>query len=288
MEMTGSDRYRLETSPGQGASGKVYKAWDYEFNRYVAIKVAHKGKGHFVTEDRLVGNMVHQNIVTIYGVESILDVSYISMEYVDGSDLRIYCKKGFLLKPKKAIEIMIDVLKGMFHGHGRGFIHKNIKPSNIILNQRGVPKITDFGITQMAGKNFQLGFWGAPDYMSPEQLKGKYATIESDIFSLACVLYEMLEGQSPFMAEDQYSVISNIINNNPEPLGETLPCRETLEAIINKALAKDPDARYHGCSDLAFDLSKALGLLNQQEQLKKFSILRSLTGRVNIFKTSPV
>jgi eukaryotic-like serine/threonine-protein kinase len=286
MNLTGTDRYRIESSLGQGASGTVYKAWDSELNRYVAIKAAHKGKGHFTAEDRLMGNLIHPNIVTIYKVESILDVSYVSMEYVNGPDLRTFCEKGLMLKPQKVVELMIEVLKGIFHGHGRGFIHRNIKPSNIILNENGIPKVTDFGIAQAAGKNRQMGFWGSPDYMSPEQLKGKTVTVQSDIFSLGCIFYELLRCEKPFRAVSQYAVINKIINNNPEPLGDTLPCTETLEEIVSKALSKEPSARYQTCIDFAFDLSKALGLLNKQDQLKKGSVFKSITDRVNVFKTS--
>lgn len=286
MNITGADRYRIESCLGKGASGEVFKAWDNEFNRYVAIKVATKGKGHFFAQEHLVGSLVHKNIVTVYGVESVLDVSYISMEYIDGPDLRTFCEKGMLLRPKKVIEIMIELLKGLFHGHGKGFIHKNIKPSNILLSQEGVPKITDFGIVQSVGKNLQMGFWGAPDYMSPEQLKGKPVTIKSDIFSVGVVLYEMLEGRNPFKAANQYSIIANIINNVHESLRDSLPCRESFLPIVDKALAKEPNARYHDCGEFAFELSKTLGLLNKQEQSKKSSILRSLTDRVNVFKPS--
>jgi serine/threonine protein kinase len=288
MKIPGADRYRMESSLGRGPSGIVYKAWDSGFNRHVAIKIAHKGAGHFIAENRLVGNLVHTNVVTVYKVEAVRDVSYISMEYVKGTDLRSFCNEGQLLRPKEVIELMIEVLKGLFHGHGKRFIHGNIKPSNIILNESGVPKIIDFGITQMKDRSLEKGFLGAPDYMSPEQLKDKPVTMQSDIFSLGCVLYEMLRGEKPFRASSQYEVINKIINHKPEPLGNTLPCKEMLETIINKALSKDPDARDKGCGDFACDLSKALGLLNKQEQLKKPSVLRSLTDRFNVFKAIAV
>jgi len=288
MNITGTDRYRLESSLGQGPSGTVYKAWDDEQNRYVAIKVAHKGKGCFVPEEHLAGNLVHPNIVTIYRVENVLDVSYVAMEYVNGPDLRTFCEKELLLKPLKVVEIIIDTLKGLFHGHSKGFIHRNIKTSNIILNENGVPRITDFGISQASGRNRQMGFWGAPDYMSPEQLKGKPVTIQSDIFSLGCVLYEMLKGDKPFRADSQYAVIDRIMNHTPEPFDDKLPCREILEGIIARTLSKDPNARYQSCSDFAVDLSKALGLLKKQEQMKKSSVFKSITDRVNVFKTSAV
>lgn len=286
MNIEGTDRYRLESSLGKGASGSVYKAWDSELNRHVAIKVAHKGKGCFVAEDRLAGNLVHPNIVTIYRVETILDVSFIAMEYVKGPDLRTFCEKELLLKPQKAIEIIIEVLKGIFHGHSRGFIHRNIKPSNIILSENGVPKLADFGISQSVGKNCQMGFWGSPDYLSPEQLKGTDVSEQSDIFSIGCILYELLKGERAFHAESQYGVINRILNNKAESLGDDLPCRGILEDIISKALSKDPNSRYQSCSDFAADLSKALGLLNRKDQTKKSSVFKSITGRVNAIKTS--
>lgn len=288
MNITGTDRYRVESLIGQGPSGTVYKAWDNELNRHVAIKVAHKGKGCFVPEKRLAGNLVHQNIVTVYGVEAVLDISYVAMEYVDGPDLRAFCEKDMLLKPLKVVEIMIDILKGLFYGHCRGFVHKNIKPSNIVLNENGVPKITDFGIAQASGRNRQMGFWGTPDYMSPEQLQGRSVNVQSDIFSLGCVFYEMLKGNKPFRAESQYAVIGRIMNHDPEPLGDTLHCREIFKSIIGRTLSKDPNNRYQSCSDLAVDLSKTIGLLNKHEQMKKTSVFKSLTDRVNVFKTSAV
>jgi eukaryotic-like serine/threonine-protein kinase len=286
LHAIGNGRFRGEKVLGRGASGVVCNAWDRELKRNVAIKISHKPTDLFVSESRLVGRLVHRNIAALYEVGALTDLSYVVMEFIDGPALRSFCKKDNLLTPERAVEIMIEVCKGLFFAHEKGIVHRDIKPSNIILTRQGVPKITDFGIAQMEDKTLPEGFWGTPGYTAPEQLNSEFVTVKSDIFSIGCVLYELLEGEKAFRGENCYSVLFKIINESSPPLTHMEPMhQEVLETIVRKSLAKDPCARYRNCLDFGIELSRALGYLNSRTRKEKSARLTSFFHPSKLIRT---
>lgn len=274
---TGDDRYRFDKILGKGATGLVYKAWDKVQKRYVAVKVSKKRIDRFVSEARLVGKLTHDNIVSIYDSCLGPKFSYVIMEYIEGDTLDIFCDSKNLLPLKKVSEVMIDICKGIHFAHDNGVIHRDIKPSNIILNKQGIPKITDLGLSLMIDGTQPVGIWGTPSYMSPEQLKGLAATKTSDIFSLGCVLYELIEGRKAFEGENPYTTLYKVINEKPAPLStQTSAVQAIFQPIIKKATAKNVEERYQSCRELAYELSKTLPHLSRYEKDYKKTFLASI------------
>ena len=276
------DRYRFDKILGRGATGLVYKAWNKRRKMYVAVKASNRSHDSFVSEARLAGKLKHENIVSIYDANANTEISYIVMEYIEGDTLSIYCDRQNLMPLTMVSKVMIDICKGLHYAHSMGIIHRDIKPSNIMINKQGIPKITDFGTSQMIDGTQPMGFLGTPSYVAPEQLKGDTApTIASDIFSLGCVLYEILEGKRAFDGDNSYAIMYKVTNENPAPLSLLAPPVEALfRPIIKKAIAKKAEDRYQDCSDLAYDLSKTLPYLHRHEKAYKKPLLSNLKDRV--------
>lgn len=260
-------RYEIRTKLGRGASGSVYKVWDKNMRRYLAAKVSQTRSEKVIAETQLAGELDHQNIVCIYDVIRHENQFYIIMEHIEGPTLKNYCKPDALLTPGKALEITLNVCRGLDYAHKKGVIHRDIKPSNIILDRQSCPKITDFGVAQVLELTWRLGLIGTPGYMSPEQLKDEDITPKSDIFSLGCVLYELLKGEVAFSGGNFYSTVYKVINQNPAPLSNLpMKIRPIAEKIVMKALHKDSDKRYQNCLAFASDLSRALGYINSLQK----------------------
>jgi serine/threonine-protein kinase len=256
-------RYEIRKRLGYGASGSVFKVWDKRMRRYLAAKVSQTRSEKVIAETQLAGALDHQNIVCIYDVIRHENQFYIIMEYIAGPTLRDFCKPDSLLAPEKALEIILNVCRGLDYAHKQGVIHRDIKPSNIILDRQSCPKITDFGVAQVLELTWRLGLIGTPSYMSPEQLKDENITHRSDIFSLGCVLYELLKGEVAFSGGNFYATVYKVINHDPDPLSN-LPrkIRSIAEKVVMKALQKDVNRRYQNCIAFASDLSRALGYIN--------------------------
>src|SRR6185312_1573296 len=190
----------------------------------------------------------HPNIVTIYDIGKSDRVAYMAMEFLEGEELRAILTAGQPLPIIQALDVALQVAEGLHYAHGRHIVHRDIKPANIMVVGDGLVKITDFGIARMRTnevKTMTGMILGSPKYMSPEQVSGKRADTRSDIFSLGVVLYEMLTGASPFVADNIHGVMYQTMNFNPpapKTLNPELP--EVLNFIIAKALAKNLDDRY--------------------------------------------
>ncbi len=260
-------RYEVIGELGQGAMGVVYKAKDPLIDRDVAIKTINLAlaldekeefEGRFYQEARAAGRLSHPNIVTIYDVGKSGDVAYIAMEFLQGRELRDILKDEGLLPVDQVLDIVIQVAQGLAYAHEHDIVHRDVKPSNIMVVRDGLVKITDFGIARMASSavRTQTGMvLGSPKYMSPEQVMGKEIDQRSDIFSLGVMLYEMLVGQAPFSGENVNAIMYQTLNTVPAPPSTLNPAvPEMANFIAAKALAKSLEDRYPNAKDFAADM----------------------------------
>ncbi|MFA6062212.1 MAG: protein kinase [Gallionella sp.] len=260
-------RYEVISELGQGAMGVVYKARDPLIDRIVAIKTINLGmaqeekeeyEARFYQEAKAAGRLNHPNIVTIYDVGKSEDIAYIAMEFLQGRELRDVLREDGRMPVERVLDIVAQVASGLAYAHDHEIVHRDVKPSNIMVIQDGHVKITDFGIARMASSAIrtQTGMvLGSPKYMSPEQVLGKIIDQRSDIFSLGVMLYEMLTKEAPFVGDNINAIMYQTLNTvpvAPRTMNSEVP--EMLNFIVAKALAKDLDDRYQNARDFAADL----------------------------------
>ncbi len=257
-----NNRYELEQKIGEGGMARVYRGRDLRLSRAVAVKVLHSHYAsdtgflqRFHHEAQAVANLRHPNIVDVYDVGQDGDMHYIVMEYVPGSDLKALIVREAPLPVERAVSIAEAVARGLDAAHRLGMIHRDIKPQNIIIGEAGQVKITDFGIAKstMSTAMTETGVtFGTADYISPEQARGQPATPQSDIYSLGVTLYEMLTGRLPFTGDSSIAVAMQHVSAEPPPprmYNSRIPPQ--LEAIVLRALNKDPARRPHSAREFA-------------------------------------
>src|SRR3954467_247843 len=270
-------RYEILSELGQGSMGVVYRARDPMLDRIVAIKTINltlpkdelaEYEARFYQEAKAAGGLSHRNIVTIHDIGRSDRVAYMAMEFLEGQELRRLLQGRAPIGIAHALDIGAQVAEGLQYAHEGQIVHRDIKPANIMVLNDGLVKITDFGIARMRTnevKTMTGMILGSPKYMSPEQVSGKRADTRSDIFSLGVVLYEMLTGTSPFVADNIHGVMYQTMNFNPpapRSLNPDLP--EVLNFIIAKALAKNLEDRYQNAKDLCQDLRQAIPGLDRE------------------------
>ena len=257
---------------GSGGMAEVYRARDDLLGREVAVKVLSErlsGDRSFVErfrrEAQAAANLNHPNVVALYDFGADDSTYYIVMEFIDGRPLADIIKDEGPLMPERAAEIGSDVARALERAHAAGLVHRDIKPSNIMMNSSGQTKVTDFGIARaLTGQNdqtvTQTGMViGTAAYLSPEQAQGAPVDQRSDVYSLGCVLYEMLGGRPPFTGDTPLSVAYRHVRENPEPPSRVNPdVPQALDAIVMKALAKNPANRYQSAAELREDLERFL------------------------------
>ena len=263
-------RYRILGELGRGAMGVVYRAEDPSLDRIVALKtisLAGDADGRkdyekrFMLEARAAGKLTHPNIVTIFDFGEEEDLAYMAMELLEGSDLRTRMRQGEI-PPLEAVEIALQVADGLGFAHETGVVHRDIKPGNIMLLERGAVKIMDFGIARMRHADHKTStgmVLGTPRYMSPEQIAGHAVDQRSDIFSLGTVFYEMLTRTMLFAGDDVNQIAHNLATAEPVPPSRSNPAiPQIVDFITARALKKDPAVRYQDAYEMAADLRDAL------------------------------
>ncbi|HLJ87576.1 MAG TPA: serine/threonine-protein kinase [Candidatus Angelobacter sp.] len=258
-------RYELLNELGRGAMGVVYRAQDPTIGRVVALKTMRldvhgldtgEMLRRFRNEARAAGLLNHPNIVTIYDAGEHDGIFYIAMEMVEGTTLHQVLSETRVLAPEEVIHVTRQIASGLDYAHRIGIVHRDIKPANIMITASGTAKIMDFGIAKSGGSVTNTGqVLGTPNYMSPEQVKGKALDGRSDLFSLGVVLYEMVTGEKPFVGQNVTTIIYKIVNEIPITARDLdVTIHPGLSAVINKALAKSPDERYQSGAELMQDL----------------------------------
>ena len=265
-------RYKVIQPVGSGGMAEVYRARDELLGRDVAIKVLSERFSRdpsfverFRREAQSAANLSHPNIVSLYDYGSDGDTYYIVMEYIDGRTLAEVIAENGPLMPERSAEIAADVAAALQRAHSAGIVHRDIKPGNIMLTISGQTKVTDFGIARAVGGDrdatmTQTGMViGTAAYLSPEQAQGEPVDARSDVYALGCVLYEMLAGNPPFTGDTPLSIAYKHVREeptSPSRLNPDVPA--DLDAVVLKAMAKDPGTRYNSADEMRGDLERFL------------------------------
>jgi GAF domain-containing protein/predicted Ser/Thr protein kinase len=290
---------------GQGGMGVVHKAWDTRLERVVALKVLPPdtiGRGtsqaRLLREAQIASALNHPNIATIYGLEQDDGQQIIAMEYVQGPTLAERLRAG-PMEVREALDISVQIADALGEAHANGVVHRDIKPPNIILTPRGHPKVMDFGLAKLLSPKksavatsaaTRLTAEGIPmgtaAYMSPEQALGKEVDARADIFAFGLVLYEMLTRQPAFSGDSDVDLLYEIIHHQPRPAYDVNPdIPSDLQAIVDRCLAKDPEARYPSGKELCEELKLArinLDIQRTRTLHTLFTVSREMTSILDI------
>jgi serine/threonine protein kinase len=276
-------KYEVLRELSRGSMGTVYLGHDPYINRPVAIKVAHpeqlrdeesgeRYRKMFFNEAHMAGRLAHPNIVAIFDAGVDEEICYIVMEYVEGGrTLKPYCRPDNLLPLGKVVEIAFKCARALDYAHRQGVIHRDIKPTNLLVTADMDVKVADFSIAHMnrldTTETMPMGMVGSPRYMSPEQVCEDYVTHQTDLFSLGVVIFELLTGRHPFAAESFSRLVQRIVNDIPPKISELRRgVTPELERIVEKALAKDRTQRYQMGGELAADLARAFNTMLEQPE----------------------
>jgi serine/threonine-protein kinase len=266
-------RYALEHRLGVGGMAEVYLARDLRTGRQVALKLLRSAPSQaadprvvarFEREGRAAAAIVHPNVVAVHGSGADDGTHYISMEYVPGPNLKELLRERGPLPEDEALRIAEEVAAALEAAHAHGVVHLDVKPHNVLLAPDGRAKVTDFGIARAlqagaAEATLTTPFGSAP-YLSPEQAQGRPVDARSDLYSLGALLYELLTGRPPFQGDSPLAVALRHLNETPLPPRELRPELSTgAEAIVLRALAKDPGARFASAADMRARIASARG-----------------------------
>ena len=271
-----AERYEVEELVGHGGMSSVYKAHDSLLERNVALKILHEQYNadedfveRFKREARAVAQLQHPNIVTVIDRGEEDDRQFIVFEYIDGENLKERVVRKGRLDVREALEIAVEVARGLAFAHSQGLVHRDVKPQNVLLNGDGRAKVTDFGIARsldVDGMTQTGTVLGTSNYIAPEQASGQRVDTQSDVYALGVVLYEMLAGEVPFPGESFVVVAMKHVHEPPPNLLDVrreVPIR--VAAAVDRALEKDPEQRFGSMDAFASELEACLAELDGPE-----------------------
>jgi eukaryotic-like serine/threonine-protein kinase len=269
-QRTGSDfgpRYRIEKLLGEGGMGRVYKAYDKELNRTIAIKVVRPGAmeeadalERFKQELVLASKISHKNILRIHDLGEVNGVKFITMAYVEGQDLHQIMKDNPKLPLERVLKFATQLAGALAAAHAENVVHRDLKPQNILVDRNDQVSISDFGLAKSfaegaVGMTQTGAFLGTPRYMSPEQAEAKAADGRSDLYAYGLILYEMVTGDVPFTGESTLKMMYQRLVEVPKSPRATDPdIPNWLDRVIMRCLERDPKDRYQNAYDILADL----------------------------------
>ncbi len=290
------DHYRIEGLVARSGMASIFRATDERNGRAVAIKLPHPQMeadpvlfDRFQREEDIGKKLDHPGVVKVFDDED-RSRRYMVLEWVDGRLLRQVLNEQKKLPPERAIRIMLALCEALDYIHSQGVVHRDLKPENIMIGPNDEVKLIDFGIAANAGSR-RLTFaklteaMGTPDYISPEQVKGKRGDQRSDVYSLGIMFYEMLTGKVPFTGPNPFVIMNERLLNNPIPPREVNPeISPQLQEIIYRTLERDPNKRYPNTHEFALDLEhpEKVGVA-EREELKNWQRRRSPVLRTVLF-----
>ena len=261
-------RYEVRGELGRGAMGVVYRAYDTVLDRMVALKTHHstvildeRARQRFANEIKTSSRLQHPNVVTVFDGGLQTDVPFIAMELVEGRTLQQILEERGQLPPDEALRILRPVAAAIDYAHRRKVIHRDLKPGNILVTADGQAKVSDFGTAKALDATgvATTTLIGTPSHMAPEYIVGEAIDGRVDVFALGVVSYQLLTGTLPFNGEDIAQMIYSVVVNEPAPASDVEPSLPgTVDAVIDRALAKNPDDRYGDAETFVRDLEEAL------------------------------
>ncbi len=277
--------YRIEAVIGKGGMGVVYRAFDMRLRRIVALKLMapelaldERFRKRFARESELAMSLEHPNVVPIYDAGETDGHLYLAMRYVEGSDLKELLRREGVLEPARALAICRQVAQALDAAHDRGLVHRDVKPSNVLIDEREHVYLGDFGLTRrVSDQDVPLAgarSLGTPAYLAPEQIEGRPVDGRADVYSLGCLLYECATGNAPFSGGSRMAVIWAHLEEDPPAASECNPgLPAALDPVIQKAMAKEPADRQTTCSELMEAVAAASGLDGRKDRARRTSML---------------
>src|SRR5258706_255526 len=288
-ELKALGRYTIERTIGSGAMGVVYEGVDPQLGRRVAMKTILKSKldeatakdysSRFIREAKAVARLNHPNIVQVYDFGQEGNVAYLVMEFIKGKELKAFFDANERFDVKEAVRIMGELCDSLDFAHNAGIIHRDIKPANVMLDGQARTKLTDFGVARVQDSDktvekTQAGTMvGTPAYMSPEQITGVNVDKRSDVFSAGIILYQFLTGEKPFTGSGAWTIAKKFLQEDPKlPSSLNNAITPLFDAVVNKALSKNPDTRFQSARELGAALKLAMEGRSEEDADKTIAI----------------